>query len=191
MWRDWVGAPFVGEPVDAQPLQQEQAVLVVVHLLRTPARAPSTSMTIVQRPASVALETKPICKGARCESLCGDHGVDRTYAHQWPDALFTRHQFQAHLYVQELARQEVHDVHVEVVVGCLRQQLAQEEYLPCNRQRRLLVRCAGLERRLPTLRRADGPVALRFVQARPCEHLEVESCTDSPRVARIAWDRTD
>ncbi len=39
-------APFVGESVDALPLQQQEAVLVVVHLLRTSSwclsRAPET-----------------------------------------------------------------------------------------------------------------------------------------------------
>ena len=57
-----------------------------------------------------------------------------------------------YLHVQELPGQEVHDVHVEVVVRGLRQQLAQQEHLPSDRQRRLLVRRARLERRLPFLR---------------------------------------
>ncbi len=43
------------------------------------------------------------------------------------------------LHVQVLARLEVHDVHVEVVVRRLRQQLAQRERLARHRQHRLRV----------------------------------------------------
>lgn len=57
----------------------------------------------------------------------------------------------SHLDVEELAGQEVHDMHIEVVVSGLGQQLAQKEDLPSTRQRRLLIRHAGLEQWPPPL----------------------------------------